>query len=600
MTSPAAPASDDTHAIKVQAADAPIRAATVYSDRAEVSRVVHADLVAGLNQLSLEGLSELDEDSIRVSGVGHASIVEVRFESVVNHVIETDEAGKSELETLRSKLKALNAKEKRLQAERDAVNEQAASLESFAKDVVAAPSAVASETSLASRNAWEQQASAFFSEVVDGHFAASKQASLDALELEVQLEDLATEIQVVSARIYELNGSVERVEYKTTNIVHVVLLAHESESVAVKLTYMVNNAQWVPSYDIRVSSEKESLELTYKAEISQSSGEDWKDALLTLSTARASMRGDMETLEKPWSLKIRREPKCELVDAPTSGEITRMRVSPPPPAPRAPGMDTVYTTMVTEVIEVVETAFAPVMSMPVTEAKQSLTAATFEIPTRNTIPSDGALHKVTVAIAELKPNFSYLTAPKLAERVYLKAEIKNMSEYAFIEGPCAIFLDGSFVTRSTLGKTVSPLDTFEISLGVDPGITVVYGPLKKLAADTGLALFGKTSLIKFSRQITIKNAKRIPISIHVLEQFPMSQDEKIKVTLIEPAVTNITPIASEEAADQVPASTAKSIRLFQDKNVLDFSLTIAAGESKEVPIKFDVAYPEKERVLGLN
>ena len=51
---------------------------------------------------------------------------------------------------------------------------------------------------------------------------------------------------------------------------------------------MVNNASWSPLYDLRATSQKgrpsANMHLHYRANLSQSTGEDWNDAQLTLST----------------------------------------------------------------------------------------------------------------------------------------------------------------------------------------------------------------------------------------------------------------------------------------------------------------------------
>ena len=51
------------------------------------------------------------------------------------------------------------------------------------------------------------------------------------------------------------------------------------------LNYLTRSASWRPLYDLRVTDIDSPLDLQYKAEIEQFTGEDWEDAQLVLSTA---------------------------------------------------------------------------------------------------------------------------------------------------------------------------------------------------------------------------------------------------------------------------------------------------------------------------
>ena len=73
----------------------------------------------------------------------------------------------------------------------------------------------------------------------------------------------------------------------------VVIAADLEEKVDLKLTYIVQNAFWEPTYELHATTENSkpssTVVLNYRAQISQSTGEDWADAKLTLSTSDTSM-----------------------------------------------------------------------------------------------------------------------------------------------------------------------------------------------------------------------------------------------------------------------------------------------------------------------
>ena len=68
---------------------------------------------------------------------------------------------------------------------------------------------------------------------------------------------------------------------------------------AFEINYMVDNAGWYPSYDIRVDNPGEPARLVYKAEVYQNTGVEWKNVLLSFSNATPDRSGNVPVLF-PW------------------------------------------------------------------------------------------------------------------------------------------------------------------------------------------------------------------------------------------------------------------------------------------------------------
>ena len=66
------------------------------------------------------------------------------------------------------------------------------------------------------------------------------------------------------------------------------------------MTYAVRNARWMPLYDARLDTgakdRKPALELVRRAEITQSTGEDWSNVALSVSTVRTARGGNAPDL----------------------------------------------------------------------------------------------------------------------------------------------------------------------------------------------------------------------------------------------------------------------------------------------------------------
>jgi hypothetical protein len=67
------------------------------------------------------------------------------------------------------------------------------------------------------------------------------------------------------------------------------------------INYVVSNASWYPSYDIRAKNITEPVELRYKANIHQNTKEDWKNVKLKLSSSNPS-QGNTAPKLKPYYL----------------------------------------------------------------------------------------------------------------------------------------------------------------------------------------------------------------------------------------------------------------------------------------------------------
>ena len=111
--------------------------------------------------------------------------------------------------------------------------------------------------------------------------------SAERAALDEQREDLQTKISTVQNQLGELRGSGGRA-YKT---VIVRVSSTQPGNLDVALSYTVPGASWSPSYDARVLSGERAVSLGYFGIVRQSTGEEWKDVALTLSTARPGLGG---------------------------------------------------------------------------------------------------------------------------------------------------------------------------------------------------------------------------------------------------------------------------------------------------------------------
>lgn len=99
----------------------------------------------------------------------------------------------------------------------------------------------------------------------------------------------------------QLAGLNQKAEISTSEI-HVTVNFKETTNSNFTITYLVKQSGWFPTYDIRVKDISSPINLRYKANVFQSSGEDWKDVKLFLSTGNPNEDGTKPVIS-PWYLK---------------------------------------------------------------------------------------------------------------------------------------------------------------------------------------------------------------------------------------------------------------------------------------------------------
>jgi uncharacterized protein (TIGR02231 family) len=111
-----------------------------------------------------------------------------------------------------------------------------------------------------------------------------KQKQQDA---EKQVRVYSQELSLVESQLDELRN---RKAQPTGEMVIRTSTTRSSRDTLI-VSYLVQEARWYPSYDIRAIDIQSPLGVTYKANVAQQSGEDWDRVNLTISTANPSVTG---------------------------------------------------------------------------------------------------------------------------------------------------------------------------------------------------------------------------------------------------------------------------------------------------------------------
>lgn len=530
--------------------DSAITAVTVYTDRAVVTRTGRVELPGGISELTFVNLPQaLNEHSLQVSGKGTAAATILDVASRQTYVDFTPNARVKELEdqlrALQKLMRGLDDRGGVLQAQGAIVDRMEAAL--FAPPAKDVPRPDLEQFSKSLTYLSEQKTR-----------LVTERAALDE-----QREDLSNKLTATSNQLNELRGAGGR-GYKT---VTVRVSAPQAGSLAVALSYTVPGASWAPSYDARVLSTERAVQLGYFGVVRQSTGEDWKDVALTLSTARPGFGGAAPGLSI-WNLDVymprpasqayserQRDDKAKMAAA--GGAINMQSLT-----SNAPALDA---------LEKKEND----AEMAAATIEAGATSASFKIATSASVPSDNSPQKVPITSVRLAANPEYLTVPKRLTTAFLTAKVFNTSEFLLLAGAMNVFLDGTFVATSGL-RTVMPGEKFDLALGADEGIAVKYKRVNRFTETTGLTNSGQR--LTYEYLLTVQNNKRTTERVIVADQVPVSRNEKIVVKLLDP-----------DAADVKPSP----------EGTLKWSLDLKPGEKRELTVKFTVEYANGVNVTGL-
>lgn len=516
--------------------DSKISRVTVFLNRAQVTREVKTRIEAGKTNIILNGLtSQLDQQSIQVSGKG--SFVILGISNNQNYLNEFNVP--KGLQVLRDSLE---------------IYKHQLSLELNQKDILGK----------------EEQL------LLGNQKIGGTQQNLTVAELKAMADfyrTRLTEIGVTKIRsdekIKRLNGRITRVNNqineqnelysRNTSEIVVSVSAEAATSVEMDVNYVVANAGWFPIYDLRAINTKSPVQLNYKANVYQNTGEQWNNVKLKLSTANPSLGGLKPELYA-WYLNFYQ---------PQNIRIRGMSSAPS----RAKAEDALAGQVAgVEIEEDKRMEISQSTSDFVTTVQTSLNTE-FEIGLPYTVLSASKPTVVDVKNYEMKADYEYSVAPKLDQDAFLIARATGWEEFSLLPGEANIFFEGTFVGKSFIDPN-NIKDTLAVSLGRDKRIVVKREKLKDFTTRKAI---GGNQRDSYAWEVSVRNTKNEVVKITVEDQVPVSQNSQIEVTV----------------------SDIGGARYNKDTGKLIWNMTLQPNETKKVVFKYEVKYPKDKQVSGL-
>lgn len=256
-----------------QVLTAKIERVTVFLQGAQITRTAATSLKTGLTTLVFDQLSDaLDPSTIQIEQTGDFTILSVNHRRNYGDTL----AQSTEFQFLQDELLVIQDSVRYLKTLQNIIKEE----EVFLKE--GRPS-----------NSIEKQFSAAVYENAATYYATKIRAiRLENLRIERQIRALNVAFQQKRKAINERLG--EKKNYPSEVVVKVK--SERATNAKLALTYLTPNASWTPTYDLKVETIVQPIDLVYKANLVQSTGEDWKEVLLTFSNADPSKSGVLPNL----------------------------------------------------------------------------------------------------------------------------------------------------------------------------------------------------------------------------------------------------------------------------------------------------------------
>ncbi len=509
---------------------------TVFLNRAQVTRQVRTQLSPGKTELVVGGLtSMLDPQSIQVAGKGNFIILGTSHQQ--NYLTELN---------MPKSLKAL----------RDSIEwmQKQISLEQSQKEILN------KEEGMLMSNQKIGGANQNLSVVELKAMADFYRARLSDIVSSRMKED--DKIKKLSERINKLqqqyNAQNEMYQRNTSEIV-ISVSADAGTNADLEINYVVANAGWTPQYDIRAINTKSPMQLSYKANVFQSTGEEWKSVKLKLSTANPNQSGLKPELVA-WYLNFYQP------------VVYHRGYDNKKAYPSAPMAVQKVDMASDKGEEMKEMTVASTSAEYVTTVQTSLNTE-FDIALPYTVSSANKPTLVDIRNYELKAVYNYSTAPKLDKDAFLLAKAIGWEELSLLPGEANIFFEGTFTGKSFIDPN-NIKDTLSLSLGRDKRIVVKREKLKEL---TSRKMIGTNQKESYAWEISVRNTKSEAIRISIEDQVPVSQNSQIEVTTVDlaGAVYN------------------------KDTGKLSWDLKLQPNETKKIVFKYEVKYPKDKQVSGL-
>ena len=507
--------------------NAPVTAVTLYPGSATVLRT--AQVAAGTTEVTVTGLpASFNPETLRVQGGPGVRIGEVvTLDAAASDALNPAEA------SLAAKMEALRDKLAVVQAEAKSAAMVKAYLDRFSAGA-----------------GGQKDGAALDPKALAGVIGTLGKGASDVL---LKIQKLAVQERELNRKIAVFGRDLERIKSGSSDTRAVTVRLAARNGGPVTLSYHIDNASWKAGYRAGLNSAASTVELERLATIEQSTGEDWTNVKMTLSTGTPRM-SPVGHSPQPWLLSwLPPRPKASANElsyaASAVNDLAKMAA--PAPAPMAEAA----VQMVAEV----DTTFATL----------------FEVPGRVTLAADGRAVTVPLSSQTLAVSQRVLVTPRFERFGIVTADAPRPAG-VWPAGNIQLFRDGSYI--GVTAWNIQDAKRAEFSFGRDELVNVSAAALDGKSGSAGM--FGSRAGRHAADVFTVINRHKGPMDVLVLESSPVAVSDQVKV--------------------QAKFSPKPTVDAWEDRRgVVAWKKKLAPGESAKFSVEYEIDYPKEGRLTGM-
>ena len=512
----------------------PIERVTVFSDRAEVTRVVRGACKGDNQGFTFVGLpTSLDARTLRGEATGRAVV-----EGLTSRIGPVEENTDDERAALAHQLDDLGDQLKALQADIANLTERQATANGYG-NMFRGLIQEEMRNLRPDDKGWRRALTFFATEDL-----GTREGLVNK---NIEARALGRKIEQVQRQLAALGGVQATSHYEVT----VAVRCAGENSATVRLSYVVPGATWHPEYDLRFFAAAKSgvgkgqAVLTVSAVVQQATGEDWQDVEVVLSTAKPKLGAEAPYPAPLWisgydagdaKVMVQGSERRESV-APSQGLAQQG-------GPRAAELD---------------------------DGGKSFT---LKLPHRATVRADGRPYWMPVDETRAPATARRIAWPKVSTYVYRAVKLDNPAAYPLMAGKLNTFRGDAYMGATALAHT-APGAPMEVSLGIDDSFKVERSVMHE--QDRAPKLFEGRRRFERHYRIRVFNQTTAKGTVEVRENIPVSKDEHIQVAMDKKVTT-------------------RGVMLDEHQGFVTFEVPVQKGADQAVDLAYTISLPEDWQV----
>lgn len=515
--------------------DSRVTAVTVFPTGASLTRVAMLNVPQGRHQIILDDMPLVDPSGLRLSAPG-LTLGSVRYRD--DYVPPSDAEDEARVAAAKE---LVEVKERAVQTAQDSV----AALQNEADS---ARARIAFLDGIGQSDGLAQATPDQLRELADLIGTEGLRARQAVLAAETRARDAG---KIVKDAIEELSKAQQALKAlqtgeKDRGYLVVDVQAEQPVDGVLTLTYTTDAASWQPTYDVRLTTEDSpALALDRGAYIRQTTGENWSDITLTLSTVRPSVQtapGDVW----PW---LRRVFDPEQIPRPVPLATRSFKSGAAADASLA----------------------APMAEKVQAQASFDGISVTYDYPDAISVANAADAVKIALGTVSFEPEVFARAVPLADSTAFLSAEFTNNSgELILGTGDARFYLNGTFVGQRHL-DLLAEGDHTEISFGPIEGLRLERVVRDRQEGDRGV--ISRSNQQNEIVDITLRNLTDRAWDVRLRDRIPYSEQEDLKI--------------SWEASEEVSDTNVDGRR-----GVLEWTFDMSARSEKEITLSHSLRWPE--------